>query len=135
MGSVRLPWKVMRHIGGKTILQHILQRYFKSGEVQYCSCYIKSNEDDVIADFANLNKSKLFRGDEKNVLSRYLLAAHENTFGHVIRLTADNILTDYVEMERLVSLHLNSSADYSTSLGPTSGLPIGVGTEFFYSNT
>ena len=43
----------------------------------------------------------------KNVLSA-LLAAHENTFGHVIRLTADNILTDG-EMERLVALHLNSS--------------------------
>ena len=136
MGSVRLPGKVMRHIGGKTILQHILQRYFKSG-VKYSIVLATSNlaRDDVIADFANLNKIKLFRGDEKNVLSRYLLAAHENTFGHVIRLTADNILTDYVEMERLVALHLNSSADYSTSLGPASGLPIGVGTEIFSIQT
>ena len=136
MGSKRLPGKVVRQIGGKTILQHILDRYFASG-VPYELVLATSNlkRDDVIANLAGQNKITLFRGNEKNVLSRYLFAARKYDFDHVIRLTADNILTDYSEMRRLVSLHLSSAADYSRSLGSVSGLPTGVGTEIFTYQT
>lgn len=136
MGSKRLPGKVLRKIGDKTIVQHILDRYFQS-PLTYEIVLATSNleKDNILAEFAQQNKIKLFRGDEQNVLSRYLQAAQENAFDHIIRLTGDNILTDYTELERLVSLHLNSSAEYSRSLGRLTSLPVGVGAEIFSYQT
>jgi spore coat polysaccharide biosynthesis protein SpsF len=52
-------------------------------------------------------------------------------FDPIVRLTADNPLTDVAELDRLIELHLESDADYTSSFRT---LPIGIGAEIFSFN-
>jgi spore coat polysaccharide biosynthesis protein SpsF len=69
-----------------------------------------------------------FRGNEHDVLDRYVSCAARYAFDHVIRLTADNPFTDMEELDRLIDLHLRDGNDYTHSFGV---LPVGVGAEIF----
>jgi spore coat polysaccharide biosynthesis protein SpsF len=53
------------------------------------------------------------RGDEDDVLERYVDAAGELGAEHVVRATGDYPLTDTETLARLVSLHLERGAGYS----------------------
>ena len=129
MGSTRLPAKVLKKIGNKNLLEHIL---FRLSYLKYkCKIVIATtilNQDDKIEDFCKKNSVKCFRGSEINVLQRYYLCAKENNFEHIIRLTGDNPFTDIEELDNLITLHLNTKADYSRSF---TSLPKGVGAEIF----
>ena len=129
MGSTRLPAKVLKQIGDKNLLEHILFRlsYLKHS----CKIVIATtilNQDDKIEDFCKKNSVNCFRGSEQNVLERYYICAKENSFEHIIRLTGDNPFTDIEELDNLINLHLKTKADYSRSF---LSLPKGVGAEVF----
>lgn len=133
MGSTRLPGKVLKEIETKTLLEHILFRLEKLKH----SCNIiiatsKSEQNNIIEDFCTKNDINCFRGSELNVLERYYLCAKQNSFTHIVRLTADNPFTDIEELDNLIELHVNSKADYSRSFG---SLPKGVGAEIFTFET
>lgn len=129
MGSTRLPAKVLKEIGDKNLLEHILFRF--SYLKHNCKIVIATtilNQDDKIEDFCKKNSVNCFRGSEQNVLERYYLCAKENNFEHIVRLTGDNPFTDIEELDNLIELHLKSGADYSRSFV---SLPKGVGAEIF----
>ena len=133
MGSTRLPGKVLRHIVGKPLLDHVLGRLatldFPARAVVATSSL---PQDDAIAAFLSANSIAVFRGHEHDVLDRYYQCAVAFGFDHVIRLTADNPFTDIEELHRLIELHLTEGNDYSNSLNV---LPLGVGSEIFTFET
>jgi spore coat polysaccharide biosynthesis protein SpsF len=132
MGSTRLPGKVLKGIGKKTLLGHIIFRLERlKNNVKIIVVTSELNKDDEINDFCNSHDILCFRGSEKNVLERYYKCAVENNFEHIVRLTADNPFIDIEELDGLIELHLNSRADYSRSF---STLPKGVGCEIFTFN-
>lgn len=129
MGSTRLPTKVLKKIGNKNLLEHILFRlsYLK----HKCKIVIATSvlkQDDAIEKFCKENSVNCFRGSETNVLQRYYLCAKKNNFEHIIRLTGDNPFTDIEELDNLINLHLDTKSDYSRSFF---NLPKGVGAEIF----
>ncbi|MCG3711699.1 glycosyltransferase family protein [Aliarcobacter butzleri] len=129
MGSTRLPNKVLKKIGDKRLLEHILFRlsFLKNS----CKIIIATStkiQDDKIFDFCKSKNIECFRGSEQNVLQRYFLCAKENDFEHIVRLTADNPFTDIGELDNLINLHIKEKADYSRSF---LSLPKGVGAEIF----
>lgn len=129
MGSSRLPAKVLKKIGDKNLLEHILYRlsFLKhDGEIIIATSSLKKDND--IKEFCDKNNIKCFRGSEQNVLERYYFCAKENNFKHIVRLTGDNPFTDIIELDNLINLHLNSLVDYSRSF---SSLPKGIGAEIF----
>ena len=69
-----------------------------------------------------------FRGDELDVLDRYLHCAEAYGFDQVVRLTADNPFTDIEELDRLIDFHLAQGFDYTHAFGL---MPMGVGAEIF----
>jgi spore coat polysaccharide biosynthesis protein SpsF len=129
MGSTRLPGKVLKTIGKKTLLEHILFRLEKLHH-NAKSIVATSNldKDDKIEVFSSKNNVLCFRGSEQNVLERYYKCAQENNFTHIVRLTADNPFIDIEELDNLIDLHIQSGADYSRSF---TVLPKGVGAEIF----
>ena len=81
MGSTRLPAKVLKQIGNKNLLEHIL---FRLSYLKYkCKIVIATSilsQDDKIEDFCKKNSVNCFRGSEQNVLERYYICAKENSF-------------------------------------------------------
>ena len=129
MGSTRLPAKVLKRIGNKNLLEHILFRLSQLEQnTKIVIATTTLEKDDVIEKFCKKNSINIFRGSESNVLERYYLCAKNNNFEHIVRLTGDNPFVDIEELDNLITFHLNTKADYSRSF---SSLPKGVGAEIF----
>lgn len=129
MGSTRLPGKVLRKIGNKTMLEHILYRLtFLKYPVKTVLATSVEQKDDILEAFCKERGIECFRGSEKNVLERYYYCAKKYKFEHVVRLTGDNPFIDIEELNNLIELHLHIQSEYTHSLDV---LPLGVGAEIF----
>lgn len=129
MGSTRLPGKILMPIGGRLLLEHIIARMALLHE--HAKLVIATStqpENDAVERFCNDQGVACFRGEEDNVLKRYVDCANHYDFQHVVRLTGDNPFPDVVEVQRLMQLHCQEHADFTTSFEE---LPIGVGCEMF----
>lgn len=129
MGSTRLPGKVLRAIGERSLLAHVMDRLegLRHDALPVIATSTKI-EDNVIASWSESRGIACFRGSESDVLDRYWQCAVRFDFDHIVRLTADNPFTDIVELDRLLDLHLSAGHDYTHSFGQ---MPIGVGSEVF----
>lgn len=129
MGSTRLPGKILKNIGCKSLLEHIFFRLtYLRHEVQIVVATSDLPRDNIVVEFCNRYGIDCFRGSETNVLERYYFCAKRFCFNHIVRLTGDNPFPDIDELDRLINLHIDSNADYTYSFG---SLPIGVGAEIF----
>lgn len=117
-------------IGGKKLLEHIIDRLcmLQVSDYKVVVATTQDKKDDVIENFCNEKGVACFRGDEKNVLSRYWTCTIQYGFDEIVRLTADNPFVDIAELERLIRMHRDSGADYSYS---DTELPEGTGAEIF----
>jgi spore coat polysaccharide biosynthesis protein SpsF len=129
MGSSRLPGKVLKKIGDKPLLDHLLFRLnkLKHGLKTIIATTILEQDNDI-EDFCIENNIICFRGSESNVLERYYFCAKKYSFDHIVRLTGDNPFIDVEELDNLIKLHLDTNANYSRSFA---ALPKGVGGEIF----
>jgi spore coat polysaccharide biosynthesis protein SpsF len=121
MGSTRLPGKVLKPLRGKTVLEWVLERARQTSrltDVLVATSHLP--EDDVIAREAERLETNLVRGDAPDVLSRYSLAVREHRPEHIVRLTADCPCIDPDVVDRLVAMHLNCGADYTSNTHPRS---------------
>lgn len=129
IGSTRLPGKVLKQIGNKALIEHIIFRLKKlKNSVKIIIATSDLKKDDELENFCKVNNVSCFRGSELNVLERYYLCAKENAFDHIVRLTGDNPFTDIEELDNLIDLHLKTKSDYSRSFAV---LPKGIGSEIF----
>ena len=132
MGSTRLPGKILKPLGNKTLLEHILFRLaYLQHPAKIVIATTTSKQDDAVASFCKKAPVACFRGSETNVLERYYSCAKQFGFDQVVRLTGDNPFTDVCELDRLIDLHLETQSDFSHSFA---ALPVGVGAEIFSFN-
>lgn len=129
MGSTRLPGKVLKRIGDRTLLEHIFTR---TGLIEAPKTVVvatsTSAADNSIAKLCQDHQIHCYRGNEHDVLERYYLCAKAFQFQNVVRMTADNPYPDMNELDTLIRLFLASNHEYANNF---SSLPIGVGTEIF----
>lgn len=102
-GSKRLPKKMIldfhqSHGLFETLLRRILD-YPISLPIILATTI--NAEDDILVEIAQKNGIQVYRGDENNVLKRFIGAAEENRIDKVIRLCADN---PFIDMEMLLDL-------------------------------
>ncbi|NTU42059.1 MAG: NTP transferase domain-containing protein [Nitrospirales bacterium] len=129
MGSSRLPGKVLMELCGRPILGHILDRLRLVGNADTVIVATTTRgKDDPIQAFVEKEGVHCFRGNEADVLDRYYRAAISFGLCDIVRATADNPLVDPEEIDRLITLHKQSGADYTHAFGL---LPVGVGAECF----
>lgn len=111
--STRLPGKVLKQIGGKSLLEIHLQRLKRCKTVsQLLVATTDREEDTVIADIAEKQKVAVFRGSLENVLDRFYQAAKKYQPDYVVRITSDCPLIDPELVDSTISTFLASGADY-----------------------
>jgi len=137
MGSSRLPGKVLLPLpknGKTTVIGHIIERCgSKEHEKFFEKIVIASSlnkENDQLEEFLNKNYPYVhcYRGDEKDVLSRFVDIQKEFKFDYVVRLTADNPCIDRSLIENAINeLVFNDQLDYLH----TEDFPLGMNIEVF----
>ena len=131
VGSTRLPGKVMMNIINKPILQHICERLRRSLRIDaIVLATTTSKEDDLLVNFAKKAILAYYRGEKRDVLSRYYGAANQFRAEVIIRICADSPLVDPQIIDEVVDKHLRSNSAY-TSTGIKRTFPLGINTEVF----
>jgi spore coat polysaccharide biosynthesis protein SpsF len=131
MTSKRLPGKVLVDLAGKPVLFRVLQRLYQVPDIDDVVVATTTNEsDDVILPIAEECGARWHRGQENDVLARYVGAAHESQADIIVRVTADNPLLDpgvVTTVCRALSERANS-CDYAGNKVVRS-FPLGLDTE------
>jgi spore coat polysaccharide biosynthesis protein SpsF len=114
MASSRAPGKALADLAGRPLLAVLLDRMRAARGVAGVALATSARADnDPLADLAAGMGVPVHRGDEDDVLRRYLDCARILGAAHVVRVTGDNPLTDVETVESLVKLHLAEGADYT----------------------
>lgn len=95
MGSTRLPGKVMKDLGGATVLARVVNRTRRAkllDEVVVATSTAAG--DEVIAEECRRLEVPCFRGSEQDVLDRYYQCARQFSADAVVRITSDCPLID-----------------------------------------
>lgn len=114
MASARYPGKALAPLAGRPLLEVLLERLLSARGVDGVALATSVNaENDPLARLAERMGVACFRGDEDDVLGRFRDCARALGAAHVVRVTADNPLTDLETLEALVALHHERGADYT----------------------
>jgi spore coat polysaccharide biosynthesis protein SpsF len=129
MGSTRLPGKVMKQINGKSVLWHVYSRVRRSKKIdQIVIATTNLPNDDAIVEFCKTEKIECFRGEEKNVLSRYYHAAKQYHGETIVRITSDCPLIEPRIIDLMLTNYRSEWAYYS-NCHPLRSVPIGLDVE------
>jgi len=111
MNSKRLPGKVLKKINKKTVLENII---FRLKNLNYTIVVATTNnlKDKKIIDLCKKQKIKFFKGNEKDVLSRFYCCASQLKAKSIIRITADCPLIDYKIIKKLIYQYKKYNYDH-----------------------
>ena len=111
MGSTRLPGKVLKLLGGMTLLEYILHRLEsrrRSDPIVVATT--TDTRNDAVADLCRRAATACFRGSEDDVLDRYYHAAVQYAADVVVRITADCPFIDPAVTDMTVNAYLHRTA-------------------------
>jgi spore coat polysaccharide biosynthesis protein SpsF len=139
MGSSRLPGKVLKDLGGKPMLGHVIQRVKRTRFVDEIWVATTSSELDLpIVDFCHEQNIPVYQGSEYDVLDRYYQTATAAQADIIIRITADCPLVDPDLIDQLTTAFLQMRVDFAANRLPPPWkrtYPIGLDIEITsYSN-
>jgi spore coat polysaccharide biosynthesis protein SpsF len=107
MGSARLPGKVLRKVCGKPLLGHHLSRLSRARMIDRLVLATSDlPADDPIAEYCREIGVTCYRGDAKDLVSRYKLAVDQEDPAYVIRVTGDCPIIDPHLVDELSSAML-----------------------------
>lgn len=114
MRSSRCPGKAVAPLAGRPLLTHLLERVSSLGgpERVVLATSVDPGNDELV-ELARQSGVAAFRGDEDDVLGRYLEVARRWNASHVVRVTGDNPLTDLPLIESLSARQLAEEGDYT----------------------
>ncbi len=133
MSSSRLPGKVLRDIGGQSMLERMLTRVRRAKKIDLVAVATTTDpSDDAVADFCRTHHVRFFRGSLQDVLDRYYQAALHFKAGTVVRLTADCPLIDPAVIDHTIEQFRLADVDFAANRLPPPWhrtYPIGMDTE------
>jgi spore coat polysaccharide biosynthesis protein SpsF len=136
MTSSRLPGKSMLPLGGKPLLQNVIERAKAASLVdEIVLATTDRSEEDVLADLGRKLGVTVFRGHPTDLLDRYTKASNMTNADIVVRIPADNPLIEPEEVDRIIAYFLEAGVDYACNMFNflDSGYPDGLGAEIFSS--
>ncbi|HEY4057138.1 MAG TPA: glycosyltransferase family protein [Kofleriaceae bacterium] len=135
MGSTRLPGKVLRPLGGDTVLGQCIRRLRQAASIQQVVIATTTNsEDNIIVDACKQMGVQVHRGSPDDVLDRYVGAARASYADAVVRVTSDCPLIDGGVVDRVVGL-LDGAHDYVSNTHDVQTFPRGLDVEAFHRDT
>jgi spore coat polysaccharide biosynthesis protein SpsF len=123
MASTRLPGKVLLPLGGKPLLERMLQRVRAAGRVQrLLVATTTSPDDDAIVELCIKLGVDYVRGDPEDCLARLLAAAAHSGADAVAKIPADCPLIDPQVIDHVLSVWHGADGryDYLGNLRPPS---------------
>lgn len=127
--STRLPGKILMELPYSSGISAIGQVIRRAKAVKGVSGVIvattRNKEDDPLELLCKNSGIGCFRGDEEDVLSRFVFSSKENGFDTIVRLTADNPCVDKDIIGSLLEKHIKEGNDYTAS----EGYPLGMNAE------
>lgn len=113
-GSSRLPNKMnLDFYKNHSILDIIISRIRnKYPNTLVVLATTKNVLDDVLVNRVKKHEIEVFRGNEENVLDRFIKTASHYNIDNIIRVCADNPFLDMVSLNELKETFENSNADY-----------------------
>jgi spore coat polysaccharide biosynthesis protein SpsF (cytidylyltransferase family) len=103
-GSTRLPNKIiMPFFQDYNCLELIIDRIKNKINIPIYVVTSTNSNDDIIEKIALDKKVFIFRGDEENVLDRFLQCAKQNGIKKIIRICSDNPFLDISELQKLIN--------------------------------
>lgn len=134
MGSTRLPGKSLLPLAGKPLVFRVLQRIKRITSLDEVILATSNlNADDVLVDVARSLDIPTIRGSEQNVAERFEKAIKQFDLDVVVRIPADNYLTEVWAVNQLIETHFENRDGFTTNIMEinNSGFPDGVGGEAF----
>lgn len=133
LGSSRLPKKHMSDISGKPVILHLLNRLKNSKKVRkIIVCTTNHSSDDPLVNLLKKENIQYFRGDEKDILIRFLKAADYFGTDIIIDVEGDKIYTDSFYVDLVAEEMQKSNADWvsgntsTTEFDFNKGFPHGI---------
>lgn len=113
MGSTRLPRKILLDFyQGETLIQTLINNLKKVDNVSLVVATSENPNNDELVAFLRQRNIAVYRGEENDVLNRFIGAAEVNDFEGVVRICSDNPFLDYRGVEQLIQKAQISHADY-----------------------
>ncbi len=114
LNSTRLPKKHLQIIDGKPALLHLIERLKKSSSIRkIIVCTTTSSTDDELIEFLEKEKILYFRGNEHDILQRFLDAANKFETDIIIDVEGDKIYTDPFYVDEIAKkLTDNTNIDF-----------------------
>jgi spore coat polysaccharide biosynthesis protein SpsF len=117
MGSTRLPGKVMKDLGGKTVLARVVARARRAIEIEeVVIATTHEPDDDRIVDECRRLEVRVFRGAVNDVLDRYHHAAKEVGAEAIVRITSDCPLIEPEITDATIRAFLERRPDYASNV-------------------
>ena len=119
MGSIRLPDKVMKRIGGTPLIELLLARLSRAKELdEIVLATTEDPRDQRLVDHVTRLGYKTFRGSEDDVLGRYVGAARTAKADFVVRITGDCPLVDPDLVDQAICRFTAAEVDYLSNTAP-----------------
>jgi spore coat polysaccharide biosynthesis protein SpsF len=130
-GSNRLPGKMLLDLHGMPVIQWVWHRVRQSQLLDEVIVAIpKGRADDALADLLDSLGANFYRGNESDVLDRFLKAAQSVGARTVVRICGDNPLVSGEEIDNLVNYFSANDLDYAYNHIPKNNCyPDGLGAE------
>lgn len=137
MTSTRLPGKVLMDVAGKPMLVQQIERLKQCAQADEIVIATTGNQvDDPLVGVAQQAGVGWYRGDEHDVLSRFVGAARQAQADVIVRVTADCPLIDPQVSDRVISELLTHAGecDYASNVLQRT-YPRGLDVEAFFWDT
>jgi len=131
ISSSRLPRKMLTEIEGRPALWYVLER-MKTPNLPEMRvvCTSTNLTDTQLADYAESQGWQVFRGDEEDVLQRYLQAATHFGVDFFVNIDGDDLFCDPEYVDKIIERYRQTNASYIHCQGlPFGGAPSGVKVE------
>jgi spore coat polysaccharide biosynthesis protein SpsF len=116
-GSTRLPKKILKEIGGKSLLQIHLERLKKCKTVSEIVVATTINEEDqAIYEKAIEWGFSASRGSESDVLDRFYKAVKDKKAEWIVRVTSDCPLIDPELVDQVIDFVRKNNKDYGANI-------------------
>jgi spore coat polysaccharide biosynthesis protein SpsF len=128
LGSSRLPKKPLIEVKGKTLIEHLIDRA-KAAKLpnMIALCTTTKPEDRIFQKIAKNNGVECFRGNEHDILKRFLDAAIKFKVDFIVNVDGDDVFCDPELMDKTVQSYLETGASFikwnNLPLGAT---PVGL---------
>jgi len=115
-GSTRLPAKIFKGIGDKTMLECVVNQISHSKKVGQIIIATTTNKNDLaVVEIARGLDLPYFKGSEHDVLDRFYMCAEQFALKDIVRITSDCPLIDPEIIDDTILLYENNDLDYANN--------------------